>query len=413
MQVEIVAIGDELTSGARLDTNSQWLSRQFTDLGLKVIAHTTIADNLEHMVAAIKIAYGRAEIVVCSGGLGPTADDLTREAIAKATGVELVRDPQQLEHIRGLFALRNREMPKRNDVQADFPAGSDVVHNPHGSAPGFCKPVARDGKPNSHIIALPGVPAELKEMFGDSVQPMILDWLGDQRRYIKHRCIRCFGIGESDLEQRLPDMIRRGRRPTVGITASKATITLRISAEGESENDCQSQIEQTESQVIDLLGDLVFGYDEDTLQSVLVQKMQANGKRMGVIEVGTKGLVAQWLRESESVLGSNCLQFAETFSSSFEAAENFRVANQQGSQSDLLKAITSSVRESESLDCVMMIGDFPTDEIPPEERLVWTTVSDHIGTKAKSFPFLAHPDILTERAAKQLLNLVRLRFLSL
>ena len=137
LTAEIVAIGDELTSGQRLDTNSQWISQQLADLGIRVLLHTTVADDLETGIQVIRQALQRVNLVVCTGGLGPTADDLTRETIAQATDRPLQQDDDALAHIENLFRTRKRQMPARNTIQAMFPKGSLVVPNPHGSAPGI------------------------------------------------------------------------------------------------------------------------------------------------------------------------------------------------------------------------------------------------------------------------------------
>src|SRR5262245_50641969 len=156
MTAEVIAIGDELTSGQRLDTNSQWLAERLGELGVPVLFHTTVADDLAANVRVFKAAIDRADIVVASGGLGPTADDLTRDALAAATGTQLVLDEASLAHIRALFARRrNREMPPRNRVQAMFPEGSRPIPNPHGTAPGIAVAVPRPGRGPCHFFALP------------------------------------------------------------------------------------------------------------------------------------------------------------------------------------------------------------------------------------------------------------------
>src|SRR5262245_42088566 len=155
MIAEIIAIGDELTSGQRLDTNSQWLSQRLGELGIPVAFHTTIGDDLETNIAAFRTAIGRADLVVATGGLGPTADDLTREAIAAAAGLELIEDTAALAHIRALFARRGRPMPERNVLQAQFPRGSGMVPNPHGTAPGIDLSIARECCPPCRVFALP------------------------------------------------------------------------------------------------------------------------------------------------------------------------------------------------------------------------------------------------------------------
>ena len=144
MHAEVVSIGDELTSGQRLDTNSQWLSERLGELGIRVLYHSTVGDDLEANVRVFREAFDRADFIVCTGGLGPTADDLTRQALAEATGRELVQDDAALAHIRALFARRQRPMPDRNVCQALFPAGSSVIPNPHGTCLLYTSPSPRD-----------------------------------------------------------------------------------------------------------------------------------------------------------------------------------------------------------------------------------------------------------------------------
>src|SRR5262245_10071263 len=138
MKAEIISIGSELTTGQNLDTNSQWLSLRLAEIGIPVHWHTTLADDLQENIDAFQVAIGRADLVIATGGLGPTLDDLTREVVAKVAGVELVFDEPSFAHIKHLFEKRKRQMPERNRVQAFFPAGAEVVPNPHGTAPGFC-----------------------------------------------------------------------------------------------------------------------------------------------------------------------------------------------------------------------------------------------------------------------------------
>src|SRR5688572_19559777 len=165
MRAEIIAIGDELTTGQRLDTNSQWFAERLLEIGVPVAFHTTVGDRLADNVLVFRQACERADIVVATGGLGPTADDLTREALANVAGAPLVQDDAALAHIKALFARRKREMPPANLVQALFPQGSRPIPNPHGTAPGIDIAIPRAvGKP-ARVFALPGVPAEMAEMW--------------------------------------------------------------------------------------------------------------------------------------------------------------------------------------------------------------------------------------------------------
>src|ERR1700679_3299264 len=166
MRAEIIAIGSELTSGQSLDTNSQWLSQQFSALGITVAFHTTLSDVMTDHLTGFKIASERADRVVMSGGLGPTQDDLTREALALVAGVPLVEDPDSLAAIAAMFARRNRVMSERNRVQALFPPGAEPLLNPVGTAPGIWMRIGR-----ATVACLPGVPHEMKRMFQEQVVP--------------------------------------------------------------------------------------------------------------------------------------------------------------------------------------------------------------------------------------------------
>src|SRR5713226_9344503 len=174
MKAEILSIGSELTTGQNLDTNSQWLSLRLAEIGIGVGWHTTVADELEDNIDAFRIATQRAQLVVATGGLGPTLDDLTREVVAKVAGVELVFNEPSFEHIKELFARRNRPMPERNRVQAYLPAGAEVIPNPFGTAPGFAISLS-PGLPvplsPCLLFAMPGVPSEMFAMYEQQVKP--------------------------------------------------------------------------------------------------------------------------------------------------------------------------------------------------------------------------------------------------
>ncbi|MDA1054295.1 MAG: molybdopterin-binding protein [Planctomycetota bacterium] len=208
-----------------MDTNSQWLSERLGGFGLRTLYHSTVGDDLAANVRVFREAIDHSDIIVCTGGLGPTADDLTRQAIADTIGVELALDEESLARIRSMFVRRKREMPERNVIQAVFPTGSRPIPNPHGTAPGIDRRVERVGRTTCRLFALPGIPAEMRERWEQTVSPALQEMTGG-RRVIRHHQIKCFGVGESDLEQMLPDIIARGRQPSVGITVHKAIPTF-------------------------------------------------------------------------------------------------------------------------------------------------------------------------------------------
>lgn len=291
MHAEIISVGTELTAGTKLDTNSQWLSLELAEIGIRVLAHQTIADELDAMVEAVRTAAERSEIVLMTGGLGPTLDDLTRDALAKFAGVDLVLHEPSLEHVKSIFAKRNRPMPERNVMQAMFPQGSDPLPNPRGTAPGIWMTYQRADGTLSHIAAMPGVPSEMKQMFRQQVLPR-LDGSG---QVIRRARINLFGVGESQAEETLGDLTARGRDPDVGITVHEATITLRITAAASSVDDCLQKIEKTREAVLNRMGTLVFGVEDEELEHALVRLLKLRRASLSTAESGTGGLLAHRL----------------------------------------------------------------------------------------------------------------------
>lgn len=408
MRAEIISIGDELTSGQRVDTNSAWLAQRLGELGVPVAFHTTVADNLADNVQAFRLACERTDLVIATGGLGPTADDLTRQAVAEMAGVDLVEDASALEHIRALFARRKREMPPNNLVQALFPRGARVVPNPHGSAPGIDFDFPRPGKEPARLFCLPGVPAEMQEMWQGTVQPAVVQMLG-RPQVIHHYRVKCFGVGESDLEAMLPDLIRRGRVPTVGITVSKATITLRITAEGESVPAVRESMQPTIDVIHQCLGNLVFGYEDDEMQHAVLRVLRERQQTLAVVEWGTAGLVEHWLSE--------CPEAGETFRGGLVLRDAAGIEILSGLAAEManvmglgsaaaMSIVAQAARERFGADFALAIGP-----LPPVGQNLHIAIAGPPGVVAREIPFTGHPDILKPRAAKQALNLVRLAVL--
>lgn len=395
MRAEVIAIGDELTSGQRLDTNSQWLSQRLTELGVPVAFHTTIGDELTDNIDAFRIAVDRADVVVVTGGLGPTADDLTRDSLAQATGTRLVRDAGSLEHIQRLFASRGREMPERNAVQADFPDGALPIPNPYGTAPGIDMTIERAGRPPCTFFALPGVPAEMQEMWSVTVAPRITQ-LHAEPTVIRHRRIKCFGVGESALEARVPDLFRRDRQPRVGITVSDATITLRITASGHDEADCLVKMQPTVDYIYKVLGDLVFGEEEDELEHVVMRLLNDTGLTLGVADLATEALLAIWLQAADKQ--------GKTFMSCAPC-----LLDPQGEPCSVETAIqlAEQARELTGADIGLSVAAFPPAWDGPN-AYVFVGLALPEETRKLRFSCAAHPAILRSRTAKQALNALRL-----
>ena len=397
MRAEVIAIGDELTTGQRLDTNSQWLSQRLTEMGVHVGWHSTVGDDIDDNIAAFRTAFGRSDIIVTTGGLGPTADDLTREALAQATRTHLVRDEPSLAHIEHLFASRGREMPARNRMQADFPEGAVPIPNPNGTAPGIEMQFDR-----GLLFALPGVPAEMHEMWEVTVAPRILA-MQPEPRVTRHRRIKCFGAGESKVESMLPNLIRRDRQPRVGITASDATITLRITATGQDEMECQTAMEPTVATIYESLGNLVFGEEEDELQDIVVRLLGQRGASLAVAEWATEGLVGEWLQQVDK--DRRVIKTFEQISHRGEIPEIPEGA--EDSSSEISVFLAESVREKEQVDIGLSIAAFPHD-VDTVDAHVCMALAFPERTRKLRFPCAAHPAIRRSRTAKQALNALRL-----
>jgi nicotinamide-nucleotide amidase len=398
LKAEIISIGDELTAGQRLDTNSQWLGQNLSELGLHVAFHTTVGDVAEENRLVFQTAFERADVVIVTGGLGPTADDLTRQVLSDVTNQPLVRDPASVELIQNLFMKYGRQMPESNLVQADFPRGSRPIHNPEGTAPGIDMTVPLAGR-TSRVFCLPGVSAEMHQMWNEHVQPAILKLMGNNRHVVV-RVINCFGAGESHIESMLPNMIARDRIPRVGITASGATISLRVVTRGNSAEECWRQIAPTENTIRLCLGDLVFGVDEETLEQVLVEQLASTRKTISIFDFGMHGQVAA--RISEVAVETGVLRGSVCIPSAANGATGVR------SQSlDELISVAETVREQFQSNIGVSIGPVSVDADDKSGFVVTLCSDEHVAQER--FLVGGHTSFRLSRSVKQVLNYLRLQ----
>ncbi len=418
MQAEVISIGDELTSGQRLDTNSQWLSTRLGELGITTIRHTTVGDDLAQNINAFSLAAQRAEIVVATGGLGPTLDDLTRQAMAEAFAAPLQLDQESLQKIEQMFASRNRPMPDRNRLQAMFPNGSRVIANPHGSAPGIDLSVDLPGelvRRSSRLFALPGVPAEMKQMWYESVVPRIEAMLGGNQGRLRQHAVKLFGIGESDVEVLLPDLIDRGRDPTVGITVSRATITLRIVARAHSEAQFAELVRPTLDQIELALGSMIFGAGEDELEHAVLRQLAQQRLTLASVEVGAASWVSDWMLKCDVPASAGQPEMQESgyrggiaFPTLERAAEWFTGARVDGES--LWQGVARQARQRFGADVVLVVGTYPTQAAMETATQPFTfnfAVATAEGVEHHERSMGGHPDVLGPRVAKTGLDLLR------
>ncbi len=290
MRCEIVAVGTELLLGQIVDTNSSWMGEQLAIIGVEHVRQTKVGDNLGRIVEAIGEAVQRADAVIVCGGLGPTQDDITREAIAEVMGVELVRDESVAAVIRDLFASRGRSMPENNLRQADVPAGATVIEQRTGTAPGLICPVG-----DKVVYAVPGVPYEMREMLERAVLPDLAARAG-QRQVIVSRVLRTWGESESRVAELLDPRLRaldEAGNPTIAFLASGIEgITVRVTARGDGEDEAAALLDAEEAAVRALLGDLVFSGEDLPMEAEVGRLLEARGWALAIAESLTGGLAA-------------------------------------------------------------------------------------------------------------------------
>lgn len=290
MHCEVIAVGTELLLGQIVDTNSVWLGEQLALAGIDSHFQTKVGDNLERIVSALQIALDRSEAVLMCGGLGPTHDDITRDAIARVMSVPLVRDEHIAAQIQAMFKARGREMPANNLRQADVPQGAAVIPEMPGTAPGL---LCRLG--DKVVYAVPGVPYEMKQMVLGTVLPDLQRRAGGLA-VIKSRTLRTWGQLESGLADllagRIAELDKTGN-PTLAFLASGIEgIKVRITAKAPDHATVDRMLAEEDARLRALLGDLVFGRDEETMESVVIDLLRHRGLTIGVAESLTGGLIS-------------------------------------------------------------------------------------------------------------------------
>jgi nicotinamide-nucleotide amidase len=286
----IISIGTELSLGQCVDTNAAWLAEQLAAQGIRCERQVTVPDEIEPIRDVLQQAGKVCDLIVASGGLGPTDDDLTREALAAAAGVALETDAASVEQIRAFFARRGRDMPERNQVQARIPRTGRAIPNTCGTAPGVY--IELNGTP---CYALPGVPFEMKTMFTREVLPDLR--AAGAGRALRCRRLLCFGMHEAGIGARLSDLMTPGRNPTVGTTAELGVIGVRINAVGDTAEAADVLLDETEAEVRSRLGNAVFGRESDTLASVVGTRLAARDETLSTAESCTGGLIAKMLTD--------------------------------------------------------------------------------------------------------------------
>jgi nicotinamide-nucleotide amidase len=291
---EIITIGTEILLGEIVDTNTRHIARTLRGMGVDLYRTITIGDNVERIAEAIRHSMQRAEIVITTGGLGPTVDDPTREAVARAAGVELEFRDELWDQVVAIISRYGRKPSENQKRQAYIPKGAIAITNPVGTAPCFIVETARNA-----VISLPGVPNEMEYILHESVIPYL------QKRFnldeiIKIRILHCAGLGEGMIDEKIDDLETLSN-PTVGLAAHTGVVDIRIAAKAKNEAEADEMIADIENQVRERLGDVIFGADEDKLETVTLKAVAQRGWTLTAIESGLDGLLAQKIPHTASI----------------------------------------------------------------------------------------------------------------
>jgi len=290
MNAEIISIGSELLLGQILDTNTSSIAKKLAASGVELIRTATVGDDLRRIKEVIREAIARSNIVITTGGIGPTEDDLTREAVAEVFNRPLQFQPHLMEQIEALFKRRGFRMAENNRKQAFIPEGGIPVENPKGTAPGFIVEY-----PNGAIISVPGVPLEMEYLMETSVIPYLRRRFELQSEIIQYKVLRACGLGESAIGLQIKDLMKQNQNPSVGTLASIGDIKIRITAKADSSVEASSYIEKMEKEIRDRLGLLIYGVDEETLHGNVMKEMESRNLTLSVIETFTGGILSSKL----------------------------------------------------------------------------------------------------------------------
>ena len=298
MKAEIVCVGSELLLGQITDTNAVYMAQGLARAGVDLYRKTTVGDNLERISDAISQSLNRADCVIVTGGLGPTTDDLTREAIAQALGVTLDYDERLANNLKEMFAKRNWNFGDTFLRQAYLPQGTQELPNPVGTAPGVWFDGDVQGKPKL-IFAVPGVPREMKTMFDQTIVPALLEKSEGERMIIVSRVLRTFGIGESGLADQVEDILLSAENPTVApLIFGNTEVHLRLTAKTRTEEEAKELLDAMEDRVRARVGQYIFGRDDQTLPQVVVGALTGHKATLGVAESLTGGMLGAFLTEA-------------------------------------------------------------------------------------------------------------------
>jgi nicotinamide-nucleotide amidase len=404
---EIIAVGTEMLLGDLVDTNSAWLSERLATLGAAIYRHTTVGDNKGRIVAAIKEAVSRADLVLTTGGLGPTSDDLTNECLAMAAGRRMVEYPEAREHVDRMFARFGREPTPSNYKQALFPEGARLIPNDRGTAMGALLEVG-----GALVATLPGVPIEMRGMFEETVEPLLR---ARSDGSIISRTLWFAGIGESALAEQVQELLDASD-PTVAPLAGQGRVRLRITARAATPEEAKRKIDPVAQEILSRLGDYFFGEDNETLEGAVGRLLGQKGATLALAESCTGGLLAKRLTDapgSSAYFGEGLVTYSNESKERLLGVPHETLMEHGAVSEPVAKAMAEGARKNAEADYGLSVTGVAGPDGGTQEKpvgLVFVGLSDAGETFAERLDLTAFArsrEAIRERSANRAFDLLR------
>ncbi|HEY0005533.1 MAG TPA: competence/damage-inducible protein A [Pyrinomonadaceae bacterium] len=410
LTAEIIAIGSELLTPDRTDTNSLWLTEKLNSIGIEVKLKVIVGDDDARLEEAIRDALKRSRIVITTGGLGPTEDDITRKIAARALGRRLLLNEKVLEEIRTKFMSFGRAMPEINSRQAMVIDGAEVLDNPHGSAPGMY--IEHEGR---SVVLLPGPPREMRPMFENLVQPKLVTRAGDVR--VVRRVLRVAGIGESAVDEKIAPIYTQYKNPQTTILFNKSEIEIHLTAQAKTEQDAELLLDGLAGQIEEQLGDAIFAFRGETIEEVVGLRLAVGGFTLAVAESCTGGLISQRLT---SIEGSSVYFMEGVVTYSNEAkmralgVDQGLIERHGAVSAEVAEAMAEGVRRRADTDFGLSVTGIAGPGGGSEKKpvgLVYIALSDDAHTEHRKLRLPGDRQLIRWRASQSALDLLRRRLI--
>ncbi|MCR4430577.1 MAG: competence/damage-inducible protein A [Tepidanaerobacteraceae bacterium] len=405
MKAETIAVGSELLLGQISNTNAQIISKALQKIGIDVFYHTCVGDNEERIKQVFKIAMERSDIIIFTGGLGPTMDDLTKETVASFLNLPLVLDESSLKKIKSYFDKRGRTMTQNNYKQALIPEGSEPIMNKNGTAPGvllkFCGKI---------IIMLPGPPFEMEPMLMESVIPYLSKL---SQKTIFSRVLKFYGIGESLLEEKIKDLIIIQSNPTIAPLAKMGEVTLRITAKAQDLETAEKMIQPIEKEIKDRVGEYFYGYDEERIEEIVAKMLISSKTTISIAESCTGGLLAHKLTDIPGIsdVFDRCIVSYSNKSKQELLRVKAETIEKHGAVSEKAAAeMAEGIRILSGTDIGVSITGIAGPGGGTQEKpvgLVYIGFADLRNTIVEEYLFNGCRDVIKHRAANAALHMIR------